>query len=147
MYCKWLLLGIEPIGWKESVFYGLGADVSDTCRLAPKAGPDLEEHLTVPSLTSYLKDTCTRVLTPTRPRTEKNNEEKLSYQFFKSEKKSEVTGRYLVKKCADGFLTEVIQVTPYFKVFFGSEIKVQLSKLDCLCSARDSLDIEFRVRG
>ena len=62
-----------------------------------KRTPDLEEHLSVPSLT------CTRVLTPTRPRTEKNNEEKLSYQFFKSEKKKrEVTGRYLVKNVLMG---------------------------------------------
>ena len=31
---------------------------------------------------SYLKDTCTRVLTPTRPRTEKNNEETTELLIF-----------------------------------------------------------------
>ena len=35
---------------------------------------------------SYLKDTCTRVLTSTRPRTEKNNEETTELSIFLEKK-------------------------------------------------------------
>ena len=51
---------------------------------------------------SYLRDTCTRVFTPTRSRSEKNNKETTELSIFLKGKKSEVARRYLIKKIFRG---------------------------------------------